>query len=1447
MTSDAQLPRTCLLVLGMHRSGTSAISRVLGLLGCDMPESLMGANEFNEKGYWESSKISDLNDRILESANSVWHDWTEISESWFESDRARAFAEEAATLLEQEFGNSQLFVLKDPRICRLYPFWSRVLRELDIAPRVIIPVRNPLEVATSLQKRDGIDLAHGQLIWLRHLLDAESYTQGVRRVFCSYEELLSAWWLLVEKISKSLEVTWPNELKTVNDSVNDFLNGDLKHHSRSNAAVLDNPFAAEWYKRTFSIVSSWVEHGERVEDQEILNGIRGELTDSGYHFADLVKSNFERYLAAQAREVDVERTAKSLELRRAELDRKSSEVRNVRAERDGLRAERDGVRAELDRKKAEIANVRADNGNLRQQLAVLRSQLDGKDFRVDALGADLVALTQKNLAADVRLNEKNDEVDALAQIVLSQLTENEELHRLRSALDYCLGAEPFTSKKSGTALLQALSAHLEESGLFSSSRYRERYPDVVEANFHPFTHFVRHGFDEGRSSFGISAPTSELLAMSDEDKELIENSVYFDPNWYADEYPDVTSSGLSPLEHYVTIGRRLRRNPSGLFHTRTYTEKYPDVEKAGFDPLLHYLKHGQFENRTEGVTSPQAFWDHGQIPQVHAKSLEQLFAFRSPVPTNLIDGGLRATARAIAERSSKKVSVIIPTWNREDLVGRALRSAFGQSVQPYEVVLADDGSEDGTLDRVREEFSAQLEDGRLQIIENPHRGVCFARNSAMKRASGDWFAYLDSDNTWDRDHLLWALAFLEENPFVGACYTALLHQNLDSGAERLLAKQFEMRSLLASNFIDLNSYLHSRALYDELGGFDGNLTRLVDWELAIRYSQVFAPTLIPIVTVDYEVSSTRSSVTRDMPLDDNVDRIRMKHRELFEQWGLPSGGTPRARFFVVLDEDDLGRSSTLEVFDEFDRLDTAFEIISSENLSDDDALPGCYWYPDLRAHLPTVEELRQMVLSVLWGDIDLAILSYDLDSGDTVATVSDRNQMAVSSRALPQLLSGNVTLTPEMTGKIIRAPYRKYPDAVARPLIEIVPDVELSAQDYFFAPRDEAFAPPAPKPNRRLRFQKKRPVILTVPMKLAVGGVERNTVEVMRSLKEDFDFVYLTTERISTAQGSIAGQVSEVATRIVDMAEATSHDNYLPWLRAIKRDYKPDLVWISNGSMWLCENAAKVRKVFAGTPIFDQQVYDTERGWINRYHEPGIQSFDHFVAINSKIHSKFVEELNIPEDRVSLIYSVIDSQRFIDFKESDYSIEDLRTGFGLPHEKKIYAFMGRLVDQKRPLDFLRLAEASAANEDEFFVLVGNGVMAGECEAFIKEKGLENVLWIKNVADTAPFWACIDGLIVTSEYEGLPIVVLEALSMGKPVLATDCGDIRLVIEGHGAGEIFTSTDLDVMLNELRGWSSRNDSYQAHLEAESQNVADRFSSETISKQYADCWERLIGQEK
>src|SRR5437870_5378082 len=215
--------RRGLVVAGMHRSGTSAVARVLSLLGADLPRELAEPQPDNAKGYWEPLEIVQLHDQLLEALGSSWDDVGSLAASWIDSPPAQVFAERLGQLVGANFGESPLFVLKDPRICRLIPIWLRILGGIGVEPSFVLPVRNPLEVAESLRAREGFSIAKSLLLWLRHVLDAERDTRARPRAFLSYERLLRDWMGELARASTELELAWPRFADPARAEIESFL------------------------------------------------------------------------------------------------------------------------------------------------------------------------------------------------------------------------------------------------------------------------------------------------------------------------------------------------------------------------------------------------------------------------------------------------------------------------------------------------------------------------------------------------------------------------------------------------------------------------------------------------------------------------------------------------------------------------------------------------------------------------------------------------------------------------------------------------------------------------------------------------------------------------------------------------------------------------------------------------------------------------------------------------------------------------------------------------------------------------------------------------------------------------------------------------------------------------------------------------------------------------
>jgi GT2 family glycosyltransferase len=179
------------VVLGASRSGTSAVARLLNLLGVDLGREdrlLAAIPGVNPKGFFEHRDVVRLNDEILRRHGGDWLSPPDLPAGWEEAAGLGDLREEARGLVEEEFGASALWGFKDPRTCLTLPFWRPLLGDC----RVVICHRDPLGTAASVRRRDGLPLADGIALWTRYVTAGLVNAAGLPRVVVGYAELFSA-------------------------------------------------------------------------------------------------------------------------------------------------------------------------------------------------------------------------------------------------------------------------------------------------------------------------------------------------------------------------------------------------------------------------------------------------------------------------------------------------------------------------------------------------------------------------------------------------------------------------------------------------------------------------------------------------------------------------------------------------------------------------------------------------------------------------------------------------------------------------------------------------------------------------------------------------------------------------------------------------------------------------------------------------------------------------------------------------------------------------------------------------------------------------------------------------------------------------------------------------------------------------------------------------------
>lgn len=230
------------------------------------------------------------------------------------------------------------------------------------------------------------------------------------------------------------------------------------------------------------------------------------------------------------------------------------------------------------------------------------------------------------------------------------------------------------------------------------------------------------------------------------------------------------------------------------------------------------------------------------------------------------------------------VSVIIPTFNRKEQIGRAIRSVLNQIYQDFEIIVVDDCSTDNT-----EEVVKSFRDNRIICISHDrNRGGSASRNTGIRASRGKYVAFLDSDDEWLPEKLNMQMTIFRDDPDCGAVYTDIQHVHGNNSLvvhHRSFSEKNLLRELLISNVIGTaSSVVVRRECFDTLGLFDEELPSCQDWDMWIRIATRYRFRRVPVPLVIYHLDGVRISK------DSNAVRIgheliTLKHKEILRKAG----------------------------------------------------------------------------------------------------------------------------------------------------------------------------------------------------------------------------------------------------------------------------------------------------------------------------------------------------------------------------------------------------------------------------------------------------------------------------------------------------------------------------------------------------------------------------------
>ena len=450
-----------IFVLGMHRSGTSAVARILNLMGCyfGVEDAGTAASEENPKGFWERKDVRQLNDAILRNAGFDWDRMAHFDVGDL-TEGDRAVYQEAVREVVFRLDGHRPWFIKEPRCCLTFDLWRSCLE----TPACVIAFRHPLDVARSLERRNAMPLETGLALWEAYNVSALGASEGVPRAVVSYDALMADPRETVRRVAAAFKGAGYALRQPSGGELAAFLEDELHHFSADEA---DRDLLTTNQAALLDALQQAVDTGDDVAGTYTidaastaqLEAYEQTLPSVGRRAADANTSLMRR----QRVDTSTELALKRLELAKAleSLDQAASEVQDLRRELDGekfrMLKELGGTEETLRRKDRELIAATETIRDLHKELADLRvtnrallTSSDTKDrdllYATDAL-AELQTLIE-GLQESVRgkdrdLTQATEEIRTLqgerSRLEAAARTERTRIAELEGVRDELIG------------------------------------------------------------------------------------------------------------------------------------------------------------------------------------------------------------------------------------------------------------------------------------------------------------------------------------------------------------------------------------------------------------------------------------------------------------------------------------------------------------------------------------------------------------------------------------------------------------------------------------------------------------------------------------------------------------------------------------------------------------------------------------------------------------------------------------------------------------------------------------------------------------------------------------------------------------------------------------------------------------------------------------------------
>ena len=694
---------SAILVLGMHRSGTSVIARALQELGVELGNELLSAHaDENPRGYFEDVPLLEISDSVLAELGMRWDSLRLIEPSEWDRPALHELELKAAETLRSRFGDVGVWGFKNPRTARLLPFWQRVMARVGREDSYVLAIRNPLSVARSLKRRNGFVPVKSYLLWLLHMTEAVMHSQGKSLVCIDFDRLLAQPASELSRLSNALEIPGSQENGVDAEAFSKaFLDSQFRNSKfEVEDLELDSDLSL-LARKAFGLLHAFSRdqaNPSRVQLQRAFARFSKQLKEIAPLFAHLDDLDVQ----LEAQRVKTLSLTRDLETRTSSLEERDGQLVTAGSEIEMLQGVLKNERQVFDSNREALSEAHAELGATRERFLAKKGELTGVQEGLKAAQAEAISI-QKNLESyEVSLREANEKI--------SQERSNFSIQQKESAARYAHD-------------LQALQqSHLSERAQEDSARaqFEEGLrEELAGAQFAVDRHEFENRKTQAELTDWLHAHMSYVVTELTEACRVLRDSN--------------TWKMTSLIQRVISFTLRREWLDGSLHLQKLLNELYAESQKNHIPVETLAFTARETSQVLGQLLASQAFW-------VARKTVNfrRVLSFRKKTltPLELLQGRLsevlffleglnhspiaHALSALPAEdpRVGRILDVVIPVHNAREATLRCIESVLrtaNQAWAQFDVIVVDDASSDVELKRA---LDVLFERGEIKLIRN---------------------------------------------------------------------------------------------------------------------------------------------------------------------------------------------------------------------------------------------------------------------------------------------------------------------------------------------------------------------------------------------------------------------------------------------------------------------------------------------------------------------------------------------------------------------------------------------------------------------------------------------------------------------------------------------------------------------------------------------------------